>query len=149
MSQIKAIIDAISAVSVGTETQTPTVYDVDNAISNLKGTPARIVFVLPMGTNEGRDTRWVTSTTMVTTWDIADLLLYDRVKKGSTIHTATPELVGYVSNYLAAFKSKVGLLSGVTIENIEAEWDVIEYPPESGNEYYGCLMTLTVKEIIQ
>ena len=146
---IKTITDAISAISVSTATKTPTVYDIDN-MKIPKSLPARSVFALPMGSNEGRDIQFVTSSTMLATWDIADLLLYDGVKNNSTLHSVTPELTEYVSNYLTAFKSQQGLgLNGVTIENIEAVWDEFEYPAKSDHWYYGVSMTLTVKEIIQ
>jgi len=151
MSQIRAIIQAISDVAVATDSQTPVVYSLENAVDSVKGTPARVVFAFQTGENEGRDQGFITlGNRMSITWYIADLMLYKPSKRGTTLQSAVPELVSYVGNYALAFQNyrKLGLKL-VTVEAIQHEWNEYIFPENSDNRYYGVLMTLSVKEIIE
>jgi hypothetical protein len=150
MSQIKEIIREIGETVVETTNYTPVVFSLSNAADSIRATPARCVFPMQTGDNEGRDMQFLTLGNMVSiTWDIADLMLYKPVKKGSTLQASLPELVDYVGNYVTAFQARKKLgLTHVTLESIDYEWNEFIFPEKSANKYYGVLMMLTIKEIV-
>ena len=154
MSQIDKILTAIGELSVSGLTQTPVVFPISEATESVKGTPARVVFPLPLGDSEGREISHVSlGRTMVVSWQIADLMLWASAKNG-TLHDATPELIAYSKSYINVIQDNKNLsLSQVKIEEITLEWGEFEYPPGGGkknpNRYHGCLVMLTVKEIVE
>jgi len=150
MSQILQIINAISQIEVNTLSKTPVIFDVDNPQLSIKGTPARVVFPMQLGENDGKNMEYISLGNVVSvSWNIADLMLYKPVGSNSRLQSSLPELVAYVGNYVTAFKiqRKLGL-QHVTIENIDYEWNQFEYPEGSENEYYGVLMMVQVKEVV-
>ncbi len=152
MSQIKSCVNALAGIAVNTTTKTPVVYGIDNATSSIRGTPARVIFPMQILQSEGQSMERVSfgnNGTVVITWLIADLLLFDSVKRGTSIHNALPELIDYTSNYIDAIRPNMSLVDNVKIEAIDYEWNAYEFPDNSENIYYGCLMTLTMKEIIE
>jgi hypothetical protein len=150
MSQITQIIDAIGNVSVNTLSKTPKVYSLDNASNSVKGTPARVVFPMQTGDNDGDMVAVTLGGGVVVRWELADLMLFAPIKNGSTLQASLPELVTYVGNYITQFKAQLKLgLKQVTIESIDYEWNQFVFPEGSKNEYYGVLMMLTVKEIVE
>lgn len=150
MSQIQNIINAVGAIEVSTTSKTPITFDLTNARDSVRTTPARVVFPMQTGDNEGRDMSFVTLGTLVTIeWTLADLMLYSPVKAGTTLQSALPELVTYVGNYIATIKTQHKLgLSHVTVTSVDYEWNQFIFPENSKNEYYGVLMMLKIKEII-
>ena len=158
MSQITEIVQAIGNIEVGSLSEVPTIFKLDNAKKSVATTPARVIFPMQSGDNEGRDMNYISLGNLATiTWVLADLMLYTPVKEGSTLQGALPELVAYVGNYVDAFRTQRKLgLTHVTIENIDYEWNQFIFPEQPRgerqkkpvNEYYGVLMTLSIKEIL-
>ena len=152
MSQILEIIQAIGNVSVNTATQTPIVYGVEDAVKSVRTLPARIIFPISTGDNEG-ETRYVTlGNTMEHTWTIVDIMLYHSKSNTSNQLMFMSELVSYVANYKAAFQSKAnqGLgLDQVNIVGFDTQWVDLEFPEKSDNEYHGVICTLEITEIDQ
>lgn len=151
MTQIANIIGSIADVEVSSQTKTPVVYELNNAVSNIKGTPARLVFPMQVAQSDGGVERvsFGSRPTLLLDWAIADLMLYNSVKKGSTIHSSLMELAVYAGNYTVAFQGKMKLLPGVTIEKIMFEWNEFRFPQGSDSIYYGCLVTHQIKEILE
>lgn len=152
MSEIKQCIDALSNITINTLSKTPVVYGIENAVSSIRGTPARLIFPMQVSNPEGQQMQRVSfsaSGTVLINWVIADMLLFDAVKRGTSLHNAMPELIDYTINYIAAIRPQMSLTDNAMIESIDYEWNVYEFPEGSENTYYGCLMTLNIKEIIE
>lgn len=152
MSQLKDAIATLAGISVSTTTKTPVVYSIPNATHSVRGTPARVIFPMQIATPEGQAMQRVSFSnngTIVITWVIADLLLFEAVKRGTSIHNALSELIDYTTNYIDAIRPKMSLTDNAMIETIDYEWNAYEFPEGTENIYYGCLMTLSIKEIIE
>ena len=152
MSQLKEAIATLAGVNVSTTTKTPVVYSIPNATHSVRGTPARVIFPMQIATPEGQAMQRVSFSnngTIVITWVIADLLLFEAVKRGTSIHNALSELIDYTTNYIDAIRPKMSLTDNAMIETIDYEWNAYEFPEGTENIYYGCLMTLSIKEIIE
>jgi len=152
MSQLKEAIATLAGINVSTTTKTPVVYSIPNATHSVRGTPARVIFPMQIATPEGQAMQRVSFSnngTIVITWVIADLLLFEAVKRGTSIHNALSELIDYTTNYIDAIRPKMSLTDNAMIESIDYEWNAYEFPEGTENIYYGCLMTLSIKEIIE
>lgn len=152
MSQLKDAIATLAGINVSTTTKTPVVYSIPNATHSVRGTPARVIFPMQIATPEGQAMQRVSFSnngTIVITWVIADLLLFESVKRGTSIHNALSELIDYTTNYIDAIRPKMSLTDNAMIETIDYEWNAYEFPEGTENIYYGCLMTLSIKEIIE
>lgn len=152
MSQLKDAIATLAGINVSTTTKTPVVYSIPNATHSVRGTPARVIFPMQIATPEGQAMQRVSFSnngTIVITWVIADLLLFEAVKRGTSIHNALSELIDYTTNYIDAIRPKMSLTDNAMIESIDYEWNAYEFPEGTENIYYGCLMTLSIKEIIE
>ena len=152
MSQLKDAIATLADITVSTTTKTPVVYSIPNATHSVRGTPARVIFPMQIATPEGQAMQRVSFSnngTIVITWVIADLLLFEAVKRGTSIHNALSELIDYTTNYIDAIRPKMSLTDNAMIESIDYEWNAYEFPEGTENVYYGCLMTLSIKEIIE
>jgi len=152
MSQLKEAIATLAGINVSTTTKTPVVYSIPNATHSVRGTPARVIFPMQIATPEGQAMQRVSFSnngTIVITWVIADLLLFEAVKRGTSIHNALSELIDYTTNYIDAIRPKMSLTDNAMIETIDYEWNAYEFPEGTENIYYGCLMTLSIKEIIE
>ena len=152
MSQLKDAIATLADITVSTTTKTPVVYSIPNATHSVRGTPARVIFPMQIATPEGQAMQRVSFSnngTIVITWVIADLLLFEAVKRGTSIHNALSELIDYTTNYIDAIRPKMSLTDNAMIETIDYEWNAYEFPEGTENIYYGCLMTLSIKEIIE
>lgn len=152
MSQLKDAIATLAGINVSTTTKTPVVYSIPNATHSVRGTPARVIFPMQIATPEGQAMQRVSFSnngTIVITWVIADLLLFEAVKRGTSIHNALSELIDYTTNYIDAIRPKMSLTDNAMIETIDYEWNAYEFPEGTENIYYGCLMTLSIKEIIE
>jgi hypothetical protein len=149
-TNILGIMDAIGALSIGTSSKTPIVHKASEAVESIKVTPARMIFCLQMGESEGRSITTVSlGRTQTATWQITDLMLYSSAKKG-TLLSASTELVEYVDNYISVMQDNQKLgFPLVTVEGLDIEWGEYPFPPKSKNVYYGVIVTLTVKEIIE
>jgi len=152
LSELKQAIQNLAGITVATTTKTPVIYSLPNATHSVRGTPARIIFPMQIANAEGQAMQRVSfgsNGTVVITWVIADLLLFDAVKRGTSIHNALPELIDYTTNYIDAIRPSMSLTDNALIETIDYEWNAYEFPEGSENIYYGCLMTLSIKEIIE
>lgn len=152
MSSIREIIDNLASIKINTASESPLVYSINNATHSIRGAPARIIFPMQILESEGQSYQRITlgsSGAISVTWIIADLLLYKSVKRGTTLHNSLSELIDYTVNYTIKIRPQMSLSNNATIESINYEWNRYNYPETSESEYYGCLMTLTVKEIIQ
>lgn len=150
MSQISDIISAVEALTVVAGSKTPVVFGVDNAVDSVRQTPARVVFPIQSGDNEGQSFEPLTlGGSLIGNWQIADLLLYAPVKKGMLLAQSMPHLLTYQANYLTAVKNNKKLgLNHCTIINTEIETNSYEFPQGTENEYFGVLCLLTVREVI-
>ncbi len=52
MSEIKQCIDALSNITINTLSKTPVVYGIENAVSSIRGTPARLIFTIQVSNHE-------------------------------------------------------------------------------------------------
>ncbi len=150
-----SIIDALRALSelqINTKTKTPVVYSIDNGAFSVRGTPARVVFPLQVSPPTGQTMQRVTlggRGSAIVTWSVADLLLFDSVKHGTSLQGALPELLQYVVNYIDVIRDNMSITQNMKIESINYDWDIFTYPETTNNQYYGCLMTLSLKELMQ
>jgi hypothetical protein len=151
MPQIIAIIEAIENTSIGALTETPFVFKLKESTDSVRQTPSRVI--IPMqNDNEGSDMEYLAlgGSLASINWTLADLLLFKPAGENISIQSALPELLAYIDNYILAFQSfrKLGL-THATIETIDYEWNIFTFPEGSKYNYYGVLMTLRIKEIIE
>jgi hypothetical protein len=152
MSNIEDALTALTELTINTKTKTPVVYGIKNGVHSVRGTPARVVFPMQVSTPNGQTMQRVTlggRGSALITWVVADLLLFDSVKQGTTLQSALPELLQYVVNYIDVIRDNMSITENIKIESIDYDWDVFTFPENSNNQFYGCLMTLSLKEIMQ
>lgn len=159
-SAIGAIYTAIEAMSVLAGEKTPTVYGLTGlpntvASANL---PCRILLDLA-NAGEGQSMEFFSINSGISgggaqyvDWQLSDLLLYLPQAQGLGVKQVAVALVDYTGAYVDACRSNRGLVNTATNEanvtGLRVAPGIYEYPVSSGNFYWGCMATLTIREII-
>jgi hypothetical protein len=154
-SDIIDIYAAIEALTVTVDSVTPTVYDLDELpnTADTANLPARLLF--PMASfggfgSAGQATmRWVTlnSITQVT-WLIRDLCLWQPTGQGVGFRTIAPTLMKYAGLYLDKMTAnrELTIQSYIAQDGLIIQPGVIEFPDQSGRQFFGINAQLTVIE---
>ena len=150
MSEILSIYTALGAKIVTTTSGvTPTVYNLAQLPKSAETArlPARLL--LPVGNNpgEGRDAAFIAiGTSMVVTWQIADLMLWEASEHGLGLPGFAQELVDYAGEYLDVMRTFKCPSTNSTLEMVTATPGVYEWPSMSGKSYSGVLCQLEILE---
>lgn len=139
MSNITAIYHALANMEVGTaKLKAKDVHEIKFQFSD-KELPMRLL----MPSTE-TDAGFIMIGSLVdVAWQITDMMLLDPVGTGGGIHEYSGAMVEYIGDYLTAIKANRSLYAGSHVENIAAEAGMIDW---GSKQYYGVIVTLTVKE---
>lgn len=148
-SDILSIYNTLEATTITVNTVTVTVYDADELPNSVPGAslPVRLLTPLsPFGIEAGAVSEIVPQSTSsmpyIVDWSIVDLMLWQPVATDVGIKAHAKELLAYCVQYLDMLKTvNISLITSVSLVP-----DVINYPTQSANWYYGVRSVLGVKE---
>lgn len=150
MSVITNIYAALKAKTVTTTGgATPTVYSLAELPESIVTAHLPCRLLLPLGGNptEAREGSFIAiGNSVVVTWQVSDLMLWQASEQGIGLREFAPILVDYCGKYidmLRTFKCPYqnSNLEGFTVTPGEYEW-----PRGSGKYYAGVLAQLVIKE---
>lgn len=151
MSQLSAIMTALSNISLTVGGVAVAGYAPSDQKMTLRSFPARILSAL--NDQSGDEVTWLTlnGSMMQVRYRVTDLLLWRALSAGAGIETDMSLLVAYKAAYYAAIRTnrKLGL-TNVAIDRIEgADAGIYEYPIGSGMMYSGVKIEMSIIEIIE
>lgn len=148
-SQLTAIYDAIAAIAVAVDGTTVTVRNYDEASPVVNETPLRILSPLS-DKNEGRGLTPITfGGGLQIGRYITDLCLWAEAEAGSGLEYHMAKLIAYQAAYenAALADRKLGL-SNVSVQALDIQIGVWEYPMASNNFYFGVKAEWQITELI-
>lgn len=150
---LAGICTALAAVSVTAAGKTPLTYEPNGAARKLKNSfstaelPARII--MPFGADVLATAKALTiaGAPKQTTWQLADLLLWDTIGQTRGIADIVPDLLAYVDAYNTAIRAALRITSSpvAIIESWTFSPGVLTWNDVKPN-YYGVEVKLTIKE---
>ena len=147
-SGILAVYNTIAATTITVNTITVTVYDADELPNSVPAAslPVRLLTPLsPFGVEVGARSDTIPkggSMPYIVDWTIADILLWNPVATDVGIKAHAKELLAYCVQYLEMLKT----LNVTMVTAVSLVPDVINYPTQSANWYYGVRAILEIKE---
>jgi len=148
---IATIYSAIANMTIAVDGTNATAYglaSMPDAIETAQ-LPVRLL-VSVGGSTQGASIRPSTLGTlpgMQATWQVQDLMLYRPPAQGMGLEQMNAALMNYCNSYLSAIRTNALLTSGALTTDIRLEPGIYEHPPESGRQYFGVMVTLTIEEI--
>ena len=152
MSVISDVYTALAAKSVTTTSgKTPTVYDLDELLEsvNTANLPCRLL--LPLGDNagEGREGQFINiGSTIVITWQVNDLMLWQASEQGLGLRQFAPQLVDYCGKYIDAMRTFKCPVANTSLESVYVVPGEYEWPRGSQRYFAGVLCQLQIKEAL-
>ena len=147
-STILAIYNTLEATTITVGGVSVTVYDADELPNSVPAAtlPVRLLTPLtPFGVEAGATSTVIPmggSMPYVVDWTIADLMLWKPVAVDIGVKAHAKSLLSYCVQYLDMLKTvNVPIITSVSLIP-----DVINYPTQSANWYYGVRVLLGVKE---
>lgn len=149
-SQLESIFDAVANLSISVDGEAITGAALADTSVIVNYTPKRVISPLS-DKNEGKAFESFTAGKQFNgTWTITDLLLFRRTEDGTGLEYNMLHLVRYMADYVDLLRAnrKLGFTNHVTVEKVDVEVGVYEYPVAGGEFYHGVKATLTIREII-
>ena len=147
-SSILSIYNTLEATTITVNTVSVTVYDADELPNSVPAAtlPVRLLTPLsPFGIEAGAVSSIIPnggSMPYIVDWSIVDLMLWQPVATDVGIKAHAKELLAYCVQYLDMLKTvNISIMTSVSLVP-----DVINYPTQSANWYYGVRSVLNVKE---
>ena len=148
-SQLLSIMTAIKAYNPQYNGKTVSIRDSSTLpnTANAADLPMRIISAI--GNSGGQVQRMTLGANPVITlrWTITDMLLGQQVGLGKGEKDQSNAQLVYASAYADLIRTLV--TNKYQIEDVRIAPQVIEFPAESGNMYYGVMCEYLIREIIQ
>ena len=148
-STILAIYNTLEATVITVSETAVTVYDADELPNSVPAAslPVRLLTPLnPFGVEVGGFSESIAmsggSQPYIVNWTIADLMLWQPVATDIGVKAHAKELLSYCVQYLDMLKT----LAVPFVTTVSLVPDVINYPVQSDNWYYGVRAVLEVQE---
>ena len=146
-SKVETILDEIAAWSPTYDTETVTVWNIDDVKPNLEPmqVPRRI-----LGLADDSEFGFIALATRASiTWRITDTLYVAPAAELAVFRRHYGDLIRYAASYAAAAQSDRGLASGTAhVVGVSFELGAFAWPEGSENLFLGVRATLEIQEVI-
>ena len=155
-SVIGSIYTAIESMSILVDGSAPKVYGLTGLPNTVASAmlPCRILLDLA-NAGEGQSMDFFSINTGIggggnqyVDWQLSDLMLMLPQAQGIGVKQVATTLVEYTGAYIDAARDNRAIVPTANITGLRVSPGIYQYPAEGGVSYWGCMATLTIREII-